>query len=277
VDQTTVREFLRPDCDDPTSQWRPGDAWLAGGTYLFSTPLPDMRRLIDLTSLDWPNLVIGPEGLQIAATCRVVDLYDFDPPADWTAGPFLREAVDSFLAGFKIWNTATVGGNICTSLPASPMTTMAAALDATLDIWGPGGARRTMNVPDFILGDHLNALQPGELLRAVHIPVESLRRRYSYQRFTLTKHGRSSEFLVGTTDPTRGDLVLTITAATSRPVVLRFGAIPTGADLRAAIDAGVGDDDASYFDDPNGSPAHRRHMTYHLAEIIRRDLAGGVR
>ncbi|MBU3687588.1 MAG: FAD-binding molybdopterin dehydrogenase [Mycobacterium sp.] len=272
MDQTTVREFVRPTGDDPTSQWRPGDAWLAGGTYLFSTPLPDMHRLIDLTALGWPNLVIGPDGLQIAATCRVVDLYDFDPPADWTAGPFLREAVDSFLAGFKIWNTATVGGNICTSLPASPMTTMAAALDATLEIWGPGGARRTMSVPDFILGDHLNALQPGELLRSIHLPVESLTRRYSYQRFTLTKHGRSSEFLVGTTDPTRGDLVLTITAATSRPILLRFGAIPSAADLRAAIDTGVGEDD--YFDDPNGSPAHRRHMTYYLAEIIRRDLGG---
>ncbi|TEX51800.1 MAG: FAD-binding molybdopterin dehydrogenase [Actinomycetales bacterium mxb001] len=272
MDQGTVKEFIRPSGDDPTSQWQPGDAWLAGGTFLFSTPLPDMRRLIDLTSLGWPNLVVGPQGLQIAATCRVVDLYDFPPPADWTAGPFLREAVDSFLAGFKIWNNATVGGNICTSLPASPMTTMAAALDATLEIWGPGGSRRTMSVPDFILGNHVNALQPGEVLRAIDIPLESLKRRYSYQRFTLTKHGRSSEFLVGTSDPAKGDFMLTITAATSRPFILRFGTIPTADELHAAIDNGVRDGD--YFDDPNGSPAHRKHMTYYLAEVIRADLAG---
>lgn len=272
MDQPTVREFVRPTIGDPTSQWRPGDAWLAGGTFVFSTPLPETHRLIDLTALGWPNLVIGPGGLQIAATCRVVDLYDFTPPANWTAGPFLREAVDSFLAGFKIWNTATVGGNICTSLPASPMTTMAAALDATLQIWGPGGVRRTTNVSDFILGDHRNALQPGELLRSIDIPIESLTRRYSYQRFTLTKHGRSSEFLVGTTDPTTGDLVLTITAATTKPIVLRFGTIPTTTELRATIGGAISDDD--YFDDPNGSPAHRKHMTYHLAERIRCDLAG---
>jgi CO/xanthine dehydrogenase FAD-binding subunit len=202
----------------------------------------------------------------------VVDLYNFAPAPDWSAGPFLREAVDSFLAGFKIWNNATVGGNICTSLPASPMTTMAAALDATLEIWGPGGARRTMTVPDFILGNHVNALQPGEILRAIDIPIESLKRRYSYQRFTLTKHGRSSEFLVGTSDPAKGDFILTITAATSRPFILRFGAMPTADELRAAIDNGVRDGD--YFDDPNGSPAHRKHMTYHLAEVIRADLAG---
>jgi CO/xanthine dehydrogenase FAD-binding subunit len=272
MDQGTVKEFVRPAGDDPTSVWQPGDAWLAGGTFLFSTPLPDMRRLIDLTALGWPNLVVGPQSLQIAATCRVVDLYNFAPAPDWSAGPFLREAVDSFLAGFKIWNNATVGGNICTSLPASPMTTMAAALDATLEIWGPGGARRTMTVPDFILGNHVNALQPGEILRAIDIPIESLKRRYSYQRFTLTKHGRSSEFLVGTSDPAKGDFILTITAATSRPFILRFGAMPTADELRAAIDNGVRDGD--YFDDPNGSPAHRKHMTYHLAEVIRADLAG---
>jgi hypothetical protein len=31
--------------------------------------------------------------------------------------------------------------------------------------------------------------------------------------------------------------------------------------------------DADYFDDPNGSPAHRKHMTYYLAELIRTELA----
>lgn len=272
MDQGTVRAFVRPTAQDPTGEWQPGDAWLAGGTFLFSTPLPDLRRLIDLTSLGWPSLVVSDEGLRIAATCRVAELYAFEPPVEWTAGPFLREAVDSFLAGFKIWNTATVGGNICTSLPASPMTTMAAALDATLEIWGPGGARRTMSVPDFILGNHVNALQPGELLRSVDIPIESLRRRYSYRRFTLTKHGRSSEFLVGTSDGAKGDFALTVTAATSRPFVLRFATMPSTADLRLAIDDGIHGGD--YFDDPNGSPAHRRHMTYYLAELIRADLAG---
>ena len=272
MDQGTVKEFVRASGDDPTAQWQPGDAWLAGGTFLFSTPLPELRRLIDLTTLGWPSLEVTEQGLRIAATCRVVELYDFVPPADWAAGPFLREAVDSFLAGFKIWNNATVGGNICTSLPASPMTTMGAALDASLEIWGPGGARRTSSVPDFILSNHVNSLQPGELLRAIDIPIASLQRRYSYQRFTLTKHGRSSEFLVGTSDPATGDFMLTITAATSRPFVLRFGAIPAADELHAAIDNGVRDSD--YFDDPNGSPAHRKHMTYYLAEVIRADLAG---
>ncbi|MGW3407120.1 hypothetical protein ACWDPI_37500, partial [Streptomyces zhihengii] len=31
--------------------WRPGDAWLGGGTYLFSEPQPHLRRLVDLIFL----------------------------------------------------------------------------------------------------------------------------------------------------------------------------------------------------------------------------------
>ena len=38
---------------------------------------------------------------------------------------------DSFLASLKIWNAATVGGNICMSLPAGPMISLTAALEAT--------------------------------------------------------------------------------------------------------------------------------------------------
>ncbi len=62
MDQGTVREFLRPSEKDPTSSWRTGDVWLAGGTFLFSTPLPEIRRLVDLTSLGWPSLAVSPEG-----------------------------------------------------------------------------------------------------------------------------------------------------------------------------------------------------------------------
>lgn len=268
MDQPTVRDFRRPE-GDPTASWEPGDAWLAGGTFLFSTPLPELRRLVDLTALGWPAIVVHPDHLEIGATCRVVELHRFVPPSEWVAGPFLGEAVECFLAGFKVWNSATVGGNICTSLPAGPMTTMATALRGRLEIWGPGGARRESTLPDFILGDHRNALAAGELVRAIRIPVEGLMRRYSFERFSLTEHGRSSEFLVATTDGT--DFELTVTAATTRPIVIHVDHLPSASELREAISAAIPDD--LYFDDPNGSPEHRRHMTYHLGEVLRDRLA----
>lgn len=58
--------------------WRPGDAWLGGGTYLFSEPQPHIRRLVDLSRMGWPPLSWQPDGsLDIAATCTITELSRF--------------------------------------------------------------------------------------------------------------------------------------------------------------------------------------------------------
>ena len=54
--------------------WRQGDAWLAGGTWLFSEPQPHLRRLIDLQNLGWQPLAITEASLEIAATCTIAEL-----------------------------------------------------------------------------------------------------------------------------------------------------------------------------------------------------------
>jgi hypothetical protein len=65
--------------------------------------------------------------------------------------------------------------------------------------------------------------------------------------------------------------LLTITAATPWPVQLRFDRLPSAQALRAAIDARIPTD--GYFDDVHGTPAYKRHLTYHFAEQIRAELA----
>ena len=61
---------------------------------------------------------------------------------------------------------ATVGGNLCMSLPAGPMISLTAALDGVCTIWTPEGDERRIAVIDFVLAPLRNALEPGELLRA---------------------------------------------------------------------------------------------------------------
>jgi hypothetical protein len=63
-------------------------------------------------------------------------------------------------------------------------------------------------------------------------------------------------------DDYRGD-------ATARQ--LRFEAPPSAAAVRAAIEVQVPDD--GWFDDVNGSPAYKRHVTVYFAEQIRAELA----
>lgn len=264
-------DVVRRPSERPGSAWRTGDAWLAGGTWLFSEPQPTVRRLIDLTELGWPSLVPTADGLEIAATCTIAELYEFIPPGDWLAGGLLRTSCEALLASFKIWNAATVGGNVCMSLPAGPMITLTVALEATYQLWAMDGTERTVAASDFVTGNHQNVLQRGEILRSIHIPRHALHRRFTHRRFTLTKLGRSTIFLVATQTPTSDDLELVITAATTHPVVLRFTTMPTAAALQEYIDAIAPE---VWFADPNGTPEHRRHLAKHYADEIRTELVG---
>jgi CO/xanthine dehydrogenase FAD-binding subunit len=274
VDITTVTEVVRQPPARPGSLWRDGDAWLAGGTWLFSDRQPEVRRLIDLVPLGWNSLVADAAGLEIGAMCTIRDLYEMAAPVDWTAAPLLPISCEAFLASFKVWNSATVGGNICMALPAGPMITMTVALEATYTVWSVGGNERTVDAADFVTGNHLNILEPGELLRSVNIPVGALRKRHAHRRFTLTKMGRSTIFMIGTQTPGTDDLLLTITAGTTHPVRLSFDSMPDPDALQHRIDS-ISDD--VWFDDPNGSPDHRHHLAKHYAEEIRTELSIGAR
>jgi CO/xanthine dehydrogenase FAD-binding subunit len=273
MDLHTINRVRHPARAEEIASWEAGFAWLAGGTWLFSEPQVDVHTLIDLEALRWPSLVATEEGLEIAATCRVVELDQFvvGAPAEWTAAPLFRQCCRSFLSSFKIWNEATVGGNVCMSLPAGPMISLTAALEGVCTLWPRGGEPRQVPVVDFVTGNHANVLAPGELLRSIVLPVHALRKTSAFRRFTLTHLGRSEALLIGTRCPAHGEFVLTITAATLRPVQIRFDEVPAAGELKRAIDDAA--PFALYLDDVHGSPAHRKHLTHYFGEQIRSELS----
>jgi CO/xanthine dehydrogenase FAD-binding subunit len=271
MDLNTITEVARPRNRSEMSAWSTGDAWLAGGTWLFSEPQPALSRLIDLSALDWPATVISPGGLEIAATCTVATLDALALPPEWAAAPLIDQCCRAFLASFKIWNMATVGGNICMALPAGPTISLTAALDGICIVWTPDGGERRVAVTDFVLGPQRNALRPGELLRAITLPATALMQRSAFRKISLSPLGRSAALLIGTLAHD-GGFALTITASTPRPLRLAFATLPSGAALRKRIEETIAE--SQYFDDVHGAPVWRRHMTLHLAEEIRRELAG---
>ena len=70
---------------------------------------------------------------------------------------------------FKIYNAATVGGNICMSLPAGAMISLATSLEGSYTLWPRDGKPRQVAALDFVTGNHRNVLAPGELSRAASI------------------------------------------------------------------------------------------------------------
>ncbi|MEU9986409.1 FAD binding domain-containing protein [Streptomyces sp. NPDC048045] len=269
MDLNTVVEIR--DARHP-APWRPGDGWLGGGTYLFSEPQPHLRRLIDLSRTGWTPVQQCPDGsLEITATCTIAELSRFAKDLAAEAGPLFEQCCRAFLASFKIWNMATVGGNLCNGLPAGPMISLTAALDGECLLIAQDGARRRVRVADFITGAGRKVLAEGELLRSVTLPARNLACRTAFRQASLYGLGRSGVLIIGTLDPLDGSLAVTLTAATVRPIRLWFPLPPTAAGLREAIAAAVADDE--WFDDIHGLPEWRRHMTYRYAEEIRRELA----
>ena len=254
--------------------WRDGDSWLAGGTWLFSEPQPHLRRLIDLHGFGWEPLEVSDEGLRIAATCRIADLYAFPGRPDWPASFLIDECCRAFLSSFKIWNTATVGGNICMSLPAGPMTSLATSLEGVYTLTSLNGSERQVPAIDFVIGNHQNVLLPGVLLRAIDLPASALRKRAAFRRVSLTHMGRSTALVIGTAASPDAPFVLTVTAATPHPVQLTFPEVPDARTLRERLQEEI--PDSGYFDDVHGSPDYRKHMTHYFAEQIRAELANAA-
>ena len=250
------------------ADWRPGDAWLAGGTWLFSEPQPELRRLLDLHAFGWPPLSMTDDGgLEIAATCTLAELRAFRPPPEWTAWDVVPPCVDALLGSFKVMNVATVGGNLCLALPAAPIAALATGLDGACTIWSPGAVgsgdgphARDLPARDLVLGPRDTALMPGELLRSIRLPPVALRSRAVVGRASLSDYGRSAATVLArrTGDD---EVAVTVTASTPRPVELRFAGPPPATQAVEALDAAVA---GLYLDDVHGSAPWREARTRQL-------------
>ncbi|MFJ9682766.1 FAD binding domain-containing protein [Streptomyces sp. NPDC101194] len=268
MDLNTVTDVRDARLREP---WRPGDAWLGGGTYLFSEPQPHLRRLIDLSRMGWEPLVLHGDGsLEIAATCTIARLSRFTRTPGTVAGPLFEQCCRAFLASFKIWNMATVGGNLCNGLPAGPMISLTAALDGECLLQAQDGSLRRVKVVDFVVGAGRKDLAEGELLRSVTLTGRATACRTAFRQASLYGLGRSGALVIGALDPVDGSLAVTISAATVRPFRFWFPLPPDAEELRDAIASGIDEND--WFDDIHGLPEWRRHMGFRLAEEVRREL-----
>ncbi|MFK7919503.1 MAG: xanthine dehydrogenase family protein subunit M [Ilumatobacter sp.] len=131
-----------------------------------------------------------PAGMVIALN-RVVDLRSWrhDPGAGTVtigAGVTYTELMEEPLASLlpalgeasrtvgspQIRNAGTLGGNLGTCSPAGDGLPVLSALDAEVRIVS-SGSERTVSVHDFMVGVKRTALEPGELIAEIVLPVRS--------------------------------------------------------------------------------------------------------
>ncbi|PPG37441.1 FAD binding domain-containing protein [Pseudoclavibacter sp. RFBA6] len=275
MDITTVRSY-RVARSREDLLLAPGEVILAGGTWLMSEPQPATTGFVDVTGMAWPDIEADTGGLRVAATCSIATLVAWAKSAarggthpsqvDWPALSLVPAAADALLASFKIWNTATVGGNVCRAFAAAGMVSLCVALDGTAEIWR-GADDIRLPVAELVTGDGTTVLRPGDVLRSIHLPAAALRSHARLLKIALAEHGRSGAVVTGRVDPAGGS-VFTVTAATQTPTVLAFPQLPTAAELAERVGEAQG-----YYSDPLGSADWRRGVSIVLAERIRKGLS----
>jgi carbon-monoxide dehydrogenase medium subunit len=94
--------------------------------------------------------------------------------------PLLREAAMQ-IADPQVRYVGTIGGNAANGDPGNDMPAVMMTLGATYELEGKGGSRKVA-ARDFYQGVYTTALQTGEVLTAIRIPVPPAGHGYAYEK-----------------------------------------------------------------------------------------------
>lgn len=263
-----------------------GDAsYIAGGQSLvpaLALRLQSPAVLIDISRIEELRGVRLEAGrLRIGALTRHAEA--LTDPLIARHAPLLREAAPH-VAHPAIRNRGTIGGSVALADPASEFPAMMLAMAAEIEIAGPGGrgpdGRRRVPADAFFLDLYQTALEPGELLVALHVPAIGPGHRWAFDElarrrgdYALVGAGILAELQDGAVAGIRiaflsvGPTPLRAMAAEATLV----GA-PLDADAIARAQAAL-DQDLDPLDDEQVPAA----MRLHLARVLLGRLLGRLR
>lgn len=269
MDLYNVKIYLQPKTLQEID-WQPDWTWLAGGTWIFNEPQPQIETLVDMQQLGWTEIEVSAQGLSLGAMCLQNDLLNFAFPKSWTATEALKDAVRE-LASFKLSNGATVGGNICLALSASTFAPAMVALNASYEIWQPKNEPYQVKARDFQLAPQQTILKPGEVLRKIWIPAENLAGwQTSFKRMAVSTAGYAIAIVVTAYNQSTKKMRFGIGGSVIAPRLIEFETIPTEAEIATALTTQIPPID--YLDDERASANYRRHITKVLMQRAVADL-----
>jgi aerobic carbon-monoxide dehydrogenase medium subunit len=187
--------------------------------------------------------------------------------------PLLAAALPH-IAHPAIRNRGTLGGSVALADPASEWPACCLALRATIVVRGPAAERR-VPAEDFFRGLYTTALEPGEIVTAVEVPVPRADAVWGFEELSRRHGDYALVGLAATGQRTEGalsDLRLAFFGVADRPVLARAAAAALEAgDLAGAQAALAGELD------PPDDPATKAATRLHLARVILARVAGRMR
>jgi aerobic carbon-monoxide dehydrogenase medium subunit len=246
---------------------------LAGGQSL--VPLLSLRltrfdHLVDLNGVAALQGVRRANGhLEIGAMTRQRAV---EQDADATAAVPLLGLAIPHIGHFQIRNRGTIGGSLAHADPASELPAVAAALDAEFVVESKG-ASRTVGAADFFQGTFMTAIDTGELLTAVRLPVWGAGAGFGFAEFArrggdFAVVGVAAAVQVGGGNIQKAAIAFSGMGGTpvraSDAEAALVGSATGSVDLEAAGQAAVAATDPQ--DDVHASAANRRRIGAHLVE-----------
>ena len=136
-------------------------------------------HLVDLAAIaDLRGIADHGAEIAIGATVTQAELIGSEVLA--ARLPILRETALQ-IGDPQIRSKGTLGGNVANGDPGNDMPALMQCLDAAFVLRGPAGERRVA-ARAFYLGAYLTALQPGEILAGIRIPVPPAGHGHAYEK-----------------------------------------------------------------------------------------------
>ncbi len=265
---------------------------LMGGTDLFVRMRDGLIRpqiVVDVKHLPGMRDIVYDQqtGLTIGAAATMNEVARHpDVQAHY---PLLAESANS-VASYQLRNRATIGGNLCNGSPAADTAPAVLVLEGWIVLHGSSG-QREVPADEFFLGPGETAMQAGELMTAIRIPVPPANSTGRYLKLGRNKAGDlaiAGVAVFGFPDGPVGQVGnlsyhFRIGLASVAPVPLRaleaeevLAANPPGEEI-FALAAEKAVEASSPIDDVRASAAYRRAMVRALTLRGLREVWGQLR
>lgn len=252
---------------------------VAGCTDFFpSQPMGGRcRDILDLTRVAGLRGVSATaDGWRIGATTTWTDILRAPLPPAFDA----LKAAAREVGSIQIQNAGTLAGNICNASPAADGVPPLLALEAEVEV-SSGAGMRVVPLARFITGVRATALQPGEMVTALHIPRAAGEGTSAFQKLGARKYLVISIAMVAVNLRAEGGRIaeLRVAVGSCSPVAMRLPALEAALVGRRVDDFGTMD--PAWFaplaplDDVRGSSAYRLSAVAELCARTIRNAAGG--
>jgi carbon-monoxide dehydrogenase medium subunit len=187
---------------------------LAGGHSLIpamklrlSTPkvVIDIARIGDLRSISERDGKIAIGALSTHYDVQASDLLA-------RICPLLPEVAGQ-IGDVQVRNKGTIGGSCVHADPAGDWPAAMLALNAEFEIAGPGGSR-ILPAKDFFVDILTSAVEPSEILTAIHVPKTA--KSVAYVKFAQKASGFAIAGVAAVVDKTRNDVAVAVTGVAAK-------------------------------------------------------------